>query len=167
MRERGYAAVSARNVASQASLKNHQVIYYYFKNHDDMLRAVFHRRAEKHLEAIRAAMNAKNILRALWQYYNDPNESWFQTEFMAVANHVKSVRKEIAHYGSEFRKLEMEAIRLHFKKLGRPEEESAGVISLIMGSLSRVMARETALGVRTGHDEAEQFIEQYLRRFDS
>jgi AcrR family transcriptional regulator len=167
MREEGYAAVTARRVAQKASINNHQVIYYYFGTHEDLLRAVFRRRAEQILENLRRVMQADNILRSLWDYYRHPNESWFGMEFMALANHLEGIRVDIASYGAKFRELEMKAISRHFAASGLKHVAPPAVMSLVLTSLSRVMAREAALGLSVGHDDVEAFIDDYLRSFDN
>lgn len=167
MREEGYAALTARKIAEKASIKSHQIIYYYFGTHEELLLAVFRRRADGTIKALDSALNSSNPLRSLWEYYSDPNGSWFAMEFMAVANHVESVRAEIARYGAEFRKLEIEAISRHFAGRGLHDTVSPAVLSLAMASLARVMGREATLGLTVGHDEVEAFMETYLRQFDA
>ena len=40
------------------------------------------------------------------------------------------------------------------------------VLSMIMGSLARMVLHEQGLGITRGHDEARAFIEQCLDRFE-
>src|SRR5512147_1787923 len=95
--EEGYAAVTSRRVAAKAGLKP-QLVHYYFRTMDDLFLEVFRRRAEENMARIERAVAADGSLRALWQLNADLRGAAFSIEFVALANHRKAIRAEIARY---------------------------------------------------------------------
>src|SRR5271163_2730098 len=57
----GYLAVSARSIAARAGLKP-QLVHYYFRTMDDLLREVFRRRAEENVARAERAIAADGSL---------------------------------------------------------------------------------------------------------
>ena len=95
--EDGYAAVTSRKVAAKAGLKP-QLVHYYFRTMDDLFLEVFRRRAEENVVRIERAAGGDGSLRSLWQLNADPRGARFTIEFVALANHRKAIRAEIARY---------------------------------------------------------------------
>src|SRR5438477_4893805 len=95
MLEEGYASVTSRKVAARAGLKP-QLVHYYFRTMDDLFIEVFRRRADADLAGFERAIAADGSLRNLWQMNNDQRGARFTMEFVALANHRKAIRKEIA-----------------------------------------------------------------------
>src|SRR5581483_3508955 len=97
MLREGYAAVTSRRVAAEAGLK-HQLVHYYFATMDDLFLEVFRRRAEQGAERHAAALASDHPLREFWQYSLDSSGTALTIEFIALANHRKAIRAEIARY---------------------------------------------------------------------
>jgi AcrR family transcriptional regulator len=95
--EEGYAAVTSRRVAARAGLKP-QLVHYYFRTMDDLFLDVFRRRAEDNVARAERAIAADGSLRVLWNLNADPRGARFNIEFVALANHRKAIRTEIARY---------------------------------------------------------------------
>ena len=108
--EEGYAAVTSRRVAAKAGLKP-QLVHYYFRTMDDLFLEVFRRRAEENLARFERAIAADGSLRNLWRLNADPRGAAFTIEFVALANHRKAIRAEIARYAERFRAAQVEAMR--------------------------------------------------------
>ena len=102
MLEEGYAAVTSRRVAAKAGIKP-QLVHYYFRTMDDLFLEVFRRRAEQSVARSSRAMAADRSLRTLWQFGADLGGATFNIEFVALANHRKAIRDEIASYAERFR----------------------------------------------------------------
>ncbi len=84
-----------------------------------------------------------------------------------MANHRKAIRSEISSYAMRFRDLEEGAMTLALKARGIDLEVFPPVVmSMIMGSLARMVLHEQGLGITRGHDQARAFIEQCLDRFE-
>src|SRR6476620_11630283 len=165
MLDEGYAAATARRVAAQAGVKS-ALVHYYFPSMDDLFVAVLRDKAEAILERQRQAMAETEPLHALWQL-NSAHDTQLFTEFLAMANHRKAILSEIVSYAMRFRDIEEGAMTLALKARGVDLESFPPVVmSMIMGSLARMVLHEQGLGITRGHDQAKAFIEQCLDRFE-
>lgn len=165
MVDEGYAAATSRRVAAQAGVKA-ALVHYYFPSMDDLFVAVLRDKAETGLQHQRQAMAEAEPLHALWQLSGAQDAQLF-TEFLAMANHRKAIRSEIVSYAMRFRDLEEGAMTLALKARGIDLESFPPVVmSMIMGSLARMVLHEKGLGITRGHEEARVFIEQCLDRFE-
>jgi AcrR family transcriptional regulator len=164
--EEGYAAVTSRRVAAKAGLKP-QLVHYYFRSMDDLFLEVFRRRADENVARIERAIASDGSLRALWQLNADPRGARFNIEFVALANHRKAIRTEIARYAERFRAAQLEAVTAALCDLGVADGELPPIVALlVMTGLTQVLALEGALGVTAGHDTTLSFIETTIARFD-
>jgi AcrR family transcriptional regulator len=165
--EEGYASVTSRKVGARAGLKP-QLVHYYFRTMDDLFRAVFRRRAEENLARIERGVAADRSLRTIWELNSDPRGAAFTSEFVALANHRKDIRDEIAAYAERYRTAQLEAVKDVLAAHGIPEDRLPPIVGLlIMTGLSQVMALESALGVTSGHDTTLAFIEQAIDQIES
>ena len=163
--DEGYAAATSRRVAAKAGVKP-ALVHYYFPSMDDLFVAVLRDKAEAILERQREAMAESEPLHALW-LLNSAHDTQLFTEFLAMANHRKAIRSEIVSYAMRFRDLEEGAMTLALKARGIDLERFPPVVmSMIMGSLARMVLHEQGLGITRGHDQARAFIEQCLDRFE-
>ncbi len=164
--EEGYAAVTSRRVAAKAGLKP-QLVHYYFRTMDDLFLEVFRRRAEENVARVERAIATDGSLRALWQLNADLRGARFNIEFVALANHRKAIRTEIARYAERFRAAQLEAVTTALAAIGVTEDELPPIVALLMMTgLSQVLALEDALGVTAGHDTTRSFIERTIARLD-
>jgi AcrR family transcriptional regulator len=165
MLDEGYAAATSRRVAAEAGVKP-ALVHYYFPSMDDLFVAVLRDIAEALLERQREAMAEPKPLHALW-HLNSAHDTQLFTEFLAMANHRKAIRSEIVSYAMRFRDIEEGAMTLALKARGIDLEVFPPVVmSMIMGSLARMVFHEQGLGITRGHDAALAFIEQCLERFE-
>jgi AcrR family transcriptional regulator len=165
MLDEGYAAATSRRVAAQAGVKP-ALVHYYFPSMDDLFVAVLRDKAEAILERQRQAMAESEPLHALWQL-NSAHDTQLFTEFLAMANHRKAILSEIVSYAMRFRDIEEGAMTLALKARGIDLELFPPVVmSMIMGTLARMVIHEQGLGITRGHDQARAFIEQCLERFE-
>jgi AcrR family transcriptional regulator len=141
-------------------------VHYYFPSMDDLLVAVLRDKAETNLQRQRKAIAETEPLHALW-HLSGAHDAQLFTEFLAMANHRKAIRSEISSYAMRFRDLEEGAMTLALKARGIDLESFPPVVmSMIMGSLARMVLHEQGLGITRGHEEARVFIEQCLDRFE-
>jgi AcrR family transcriptional regulator len=164
--DEGYAAVTSRRVAAKAGLKP-QLVHYYFRTMDDLFLEVFRRRADENLARAERAIAADGSLRVLWQLNDDPRGARFNIEFVALANHRKAIRTEIARYAERFRATQLEAVSAALRKIGIGDEELPPVVALlIMTGVTQVLALEDALGVTAGHETTRSFMAGAIARVD-
>ena len=170
MLEEGYAAVTSRRLAHKAGLKP-QLVHYYFRTMDELFLEVFRRRAEEGLEVQARALQSPQPLWALWRFGTDPGFTRISMEFMALANHRKEMRTEIAYYAERFREEQRRAVTAALQRYGLTNQAEGGdvppvVWTVLMTSLSRMLVLEQAIGMSGGHAETLQLVESYLRRLE-
>lgn len=166
MLEEGYAAVTSRRVAEKAALKP-QLVHYYFRTMDELFLAAFRRRAEEGLEVQAQVLQARQPLWALWRFSTDPAATAITMEFIALANHRKALKAEIAYYAERFRQEQQKSLSTVLQRYGiAPAEVPPLVWSVLMTSVSRVLVIEQALGMSAGHAETVEFVERYLHRLE-
>lgn len=157
----GYAAVTSRKLAIEAGLKP-QLVHYYFRTMDDLFLAVFRRRAEQVLAQVPDALDSPRPLRALWDFNRSFAGAAFNHEFVALGNHRKVVKAEMAAYAERFRALQLEAVS---RAMPRGGPDPAAVVVLLT-AISQVLVLERELGMTTGHDAAVALVESYLDRLE-
>ena len=167
MLEEGYAAVTSRRVAAAAGLKP-QLVHYYFRTMDDLFLALFRRRAEQGLERQDRAFESEQPLWAVWELSRDPRGNALTMEFIALANHRKEIRAELAASAERYRSELRQGLEAVFERYGvRAGELPPLVCTVLLTSLSRVLVIEhETLGMTTGHAETLGFVEGLLRRLE-
>ncbi|ADP80787.1 TetR/AcrR family transcriptional regulator [Pseudofrankia inefficax] len=167
MLEEGYAAVTTRRVATLAGI-NPGLVYYYFGPLDNLLLAVFRRGADQILARQSRAVNSPEPLRAMWELASDSRGTALLVEFMALANHRKAIRTEIANYSTRFHETERDVL----SRLVEDEQVDLGgvppsVVALLMASIGRFLVMESAVGCTTSHADMWAYIEDRLRRAEA
>jgi len=164
--EDGYAAVTSRRVAAAAGLKP-QLVHYYFRTMDDLFVAVFRRRAEDNLARFERTPPADRTLRWLWDVNADARRAGFMIEFVALANHRKAIRAEIAAYAERWRALQVAALGDALAAAGVDADELPPEAALLVATgLAQVLGIEQALGVSAGHAAAVDFVELAIERLE-
>jgi AcrR family transcriptional regulator len=162
----GYAAATTRRVANHAGV-NSALVSYYFGSLDGMFIALFRRGAERSFERLKEALGSSQPLWGFWDLIHDPSGSASTMEFIALANHRKAIREEIADYSRRFRAAQLDALTGVLERYGLdPDEWPASVVVLALSSLSRFMLMEEAFGIDTGHAETEVRVEAFIRRLE-
>jgi AcrR family transcriptional regulator len=166
MIEEGYAAVTSRRLANKAGLKP-QLVHYYFRTMEELFLEVFRRRGEEALEVHAQLMRSPQPLWAVWRFGTDPAFTRISMEFMALANHRKEMRTEIAYYAERFREEQRQAVTAALERYGVDNKEMPPVVvTVLMTSLSRFLVLERAVGISGGHAETVELVESYLRRLE-
>ena len=166
MLEEGYASVISRKVAAKAGLKP-QLVHYYFRTMDDLFLEVFRRRADKDLAGFERAIAKDGSLHNLWRLNSDQRGAALTMEFVALADHRKAIRDEVARYAERFRAAQVEAVGAALCSCGVAEEDFPGIAALLMMTgLTQVIALEKGLGITSGHKETVAFVERALDRLE-
>jgi AcrR family transcriptional regulator len=162
MREEGYAAVTSRRVADQAGLKP-QLVHYYFRTMDDLFVELFRRRADEMVHYHQLALKAPQPLWALWELNTDAAGAAMTMEYIALANHRKTLRAEIARYAELFRTEQIKTITAAMARYNVPFEEfSPTVLMVLMTGATQVLVQEQLLGMTAGHAETMEFAGRWL-----
>jgi len=160
----GYAAVTSRRVAIEAGVTA-PLVHYYFPSLDDLFVAVLRRRAEQQLERQARMLAGDEPLRALWNFHRDRKSAAFLTEFIGLANHRKSIRRELADYAERFRHIEIGAIEAAVTD-GRIDlgGASPAAVHVLLATSSRGLVNEETIGMHTGHEEFYALVEDLIAR---
>lgn len=163
----GYAAVTSRRVAAQAGLKP-QLVHYYFRTMDELFLAAYRRRAEQGLERLAEVLGSDQPLWSLWEMSRDQRGTALTMEFVALANHRKAMRAEIAASAERFRSELQAGIREVLGRYGIGKDVWPPLVfAVLMTGVSQILViEEASLGVSTGHPETVAFVEQLLVRLE-
>ncbi len=112
--EEGYAAVTTRRVGAAAGLKP-QLVHYYFHSMDELFIELFRRGADRNLARLEKAAAADPSLHNLWRLNMSARGGTFTTEMVALANHRKALRGEIANYAERFRAAQLKLFTAAFE----------------------------------------------------
>jgi len=164
MAETGYASVSYRAVAAKAKVTS-GLVQYYFPTLDDLFVAAIRRRSEQNVERLAEALrtNPDEPLRVLWDYSRDESSSALTTEFLALGNHRKSIKSEIAEATEQVRRLQLDAIQA---QLGAPEMSLGplprDVLLFVLTGIPKLLRLEAGVGISASHADVLDAFEQYL-----
>jgi len=164
MAETGYASVSYRAVAAKAKVTS-GLVQYYFPTLDDLFVAAIRRRSEQNVERLAEALrtNPDEPLRVLWDYSRDESSSALTTEFLALGNHRKSIKSEIATATEQVRRLQLDAIQA---QLGAPEMSLGplprDVLLFVLTGIPKLLRLEAGVGISASHADVVVAFERYL-----
>ncbi|WCT74435.1 TetR/AcrR family transcriptional regulator [Sphingomonas naphthae] len=162
MCDKGYAAVTSRQLAAVAGLKP-QLVHYYFRTMDDLFLALFHRVAEDLADRQMAVLDADDPLEALWEMSRTATSSALSIEFVAMANHRKVLKAAIADFGEAYRKRQSVLLSGMLKARGIDTAQwPAPAVAFIIESLTRCMGFEEALGMSGGHAQTLAIVRDLI-----
>jgi len=164
MLEEGYASVSYRTLAAKAGVTP-SLVQYYFPTLDEIFLAAIRRYSERSLTYLTEAFERRvdDPLRAVWEYSWEEASGALMSEFMALGNHRKSIRNEIAAVTESVRALQLKALVAKFGKSARPIGDlSLPALQLLMSGLPKLLNLEEGIGVKSAHAEVTEAFERYI-----
>jgi AcrR family transcriptional regulator len=166
MIEEGYAAVSSRRLATKAGV-NPALVYYYFDTMDGLFVELFRRGSERSIERFALALLSPQPLWAFWELTHDQGNHARTIEFIALANHRKAIRAEIASLSRRHRQMQVDVLSRVLKGYGLDMDSwPPVVIILAMAGISRYLLMEEQFGIDTGHREMVRVIEREIRALE-
>ena len=161
----GYAAVTSRRVSEEAGVKP-QLLYYYFRDMEDLVVATFQRRTSQFLDQLEAALATPTPIRTIWEL-SSHRDARLISEFMAMANHNEAIRAEIARYSEHANRIQVAAVARSLKRSGvDPAQIPPSVLTFLVASVARNLVAETELGILPNQGEIERFIATMLDRLE-
>jgi AcrR family transcriptional regulator len=159
--EEGYASLTSRRIAERVGVKQ-RLVYYYFQTMDELIVETFRRMAIRELERMRNTLLAEMPLRELWDVCINTTDSRVTSEFMALAHRNESLRLEVVNFVEESRAIQVQAIHnsLARTKMAPPLDPNG--LALLATGVALAMTRESAIGVRSGHDAIMEMIGNFL-----
>jgi AcrR family transcriptional regulator len=165
MIEEGYAAVSSRRIAKKAGLPN--AIHYYFETMDELFIELFRRGATRSLARQEQVLASPQPLWAFWDLLLDRPNGDLNMEFIALANHRKAIRSEIAESSRAFRRGQLAALaNVIESSKSTTAFRSPEAIVLLLSAVSRFVITENAFGLDLGHTEVIEFVEHCIREIE-
>ena len=168
MVEEGYAAVTYRHVAARAGVTP-ALVQYYFPTLDSLFIALMRRHSDRDLGMLSRLLeeHTEGPLRAIWEYSRDEATSAIMMEFLALGNHRKAIRAEIAAFGQRTREVELAALAkvADRYRLGGKALSPATLLFLLSG-IPKMMLIESDLGLDTGHAGTLSLVEELLDQLD-
>ena len=162
MLEEGYAGATSRRVAARAGVKP-ALVHYYFPNMDELYLEVFREGARINLDRQQEALASARPLHAMWEQASEPRGARLLMEFMALANHRKAIRSEIALWAERWRDVQIAALdTILARRSAEGEWRTPAVVSVLMASVGRMLVLEDALEISTGHQELRTLISQTI-----
>jgi AcrR family transcriptional regulator len=167
MLEEGYAAVSSRRVAKKASIKS-QIVHYYFPSMEDLFLTVYRNAEARYVEGEAQALSSARPLEALWANSLRAIGNPLTTEFLALANHRKKIKQEVAKSAKLARRRQTEALKRVLRGQGVTSDVSAPMcLAMLITAISRLLASDSALGISDGRREIVNFVQQHIRQLES
>jgi hypothetical protein len=115
---------------------------------------------------MRAALTDADPLRTLWEMNSDSRLTSLNTEFMALANHRKTIRTELRAYAERVRDIETAAVTVALRARGVDLDKFPPVaVSMLIAQTARSLCNEDAVGVTLGHAEMRDFVDAQLTAF--
>jgi AcrR family transcriptional regulator len=162
----GYAAVSSRRVAAKAGL-NSALVYYYFDTMDGLFIELFRRGSDRSIERLALALLSRQPLWSFWELTHDQENHARSMEFIALANHRKAIRAEIAAHSRRHRELQIDVLSRVLKSYGLDLETWPPVTFILaMAGISRYLLMEEEFGIDTGHAEMVTVIEREIQALE-
>jgi AcrR family transcriptional regulator len=167
MLEEGYAAVTSRRVAAEAGLKP-ALVHYYFRTMDELFLALHRRRSEHRLQVQAELLASDQPLWALWEFSRDSRGTALTMEFVALANHRKTIQAELTASAERFRADQLDALTKILKQYGIRASQCPPIVAVVLiSSISRFLViEEEALELYTGHSETVAYVERFIRELE-
>lgn len=164
--EEGYAAVTARRVAARAGLKP-PLVHYHFKTTQALLTALYRRGAEQSLQRHASALAQDDPLTAIWEVNAESDRTALGLEFMAMANHHKFIREEIARYAEQIRAIQVATLERYLRERCLQPRPPFGpmALSVMLAAISRSLVMEAGVGIHLGHAEAKAAVAALLENY--
>jgi AcrR family transcriptional regulator len=162
----GYAAVTTRRVASMVGLTA-ALVHYYFPTTEDLLVAAYRRASERLDERVNRALQSDRPVHTLWNLLTDPGHMALGAEFMALANHRKVIRMEIAQSDERRRRFVAGTFAEILRDAGIDEKSCPPVCAAtLIEGMGRSLVVENVMGIGCGHSETKIFIERILNQIE-
>jgi AcrR family transcriptional regulator len=162
----GYPAVTSRNVGREAGV-DQKLVFYYFKNMEDLVVATFRRRSEVFLAELERLATMPSPLQALWKLSSDRSGKLI-VEFMAMAMRNEALRNEVAQHSARANLIidAMVAAALP-PSCSEGGDCSPAFVNFAIASIARNLILESELGILHSPNEVSSSMAALLERLES
>ncbi|WP_298195546.1 TetR/AcrR family transcriptional regulator [Novosphingobium sp.] len=166
LREDGHAALTSRRLADRIGVKQ-RLVYYYFRTMDDLVTSLFRRMAERELPRLQEAARGPRPLRALWELHLTSTDSRLIVEFMALANRIEGLKREVVAFIVASREIETAVLAKAMDRASRISRLGPAELSLTITSIALLLSRESQLGIDAGHARTIAVLEAFLDELET
>ena len=161
LREEGYGALTSRKVAQRIGVKQ-RLVYYYFTTMDHLIVEAFKRLAAREIARLYEATKSRHPVKNIWKVFAETADTRMVSEFMALANRSKPLRREVKAFIQKTRKMQVSALSdaMSGTKTVAGLPPDAAVIFATGAAL--LLHREAAIGIRAGHAETLAVIRKFV-----
>ena len=165
MAAEGYASVTYRALAAAAGVTA-GLVQYYFPTLDDIFAAAIRRRAEENLDRLVSALSdrPREPLHVLWELSREEASAVLMTEFLALANHRKSIQAAIAEVSERARRVQVEALRA--AGTGSALGLSPADLAFLVNGLPKVVGLEAGAGLQATHASVVATCERVIDQLE-
>lgn len=162
MVDEGYAAVTSRRVAQELGI-NGATVHYYYPTTDDLFIALHQRMTARQLSELKEVVSGDDPFGALWKFQSGWAQSALGVEFLALANHRKSIRDILADTTDKARDAQTLALGGAANQSAiDPEILPPIALSTMLTAIARTLANEERVGITRGHKEVRTFVDWAL-----
>jgi AcrR family transcriptional regulator len=163
MLEEGYAAVTYRVLAARAGVTG-GLVQYYFPTLDDLFVGLLQRRSERNAERLRAALESRpdEPLRVVWEFSTDETSAALLIEFIALANHRKTIRTAILDVIKHTRSAQLRVLKERWDEYPAMDGLSPEALLFVLHGIPKMVLLEQAVGMSSGHRDLVRSVEQRL-----
>ena len=161
LREEGHAALTSRSIAERIGVKQ-RLVYYYFRTMDELIVALFERLSVRELHRLEFAREGEFPLRAIWDICIHSTDARLISQFMALANRIEGLRKEVIKFIEESRAIQVELIRAACQRAPGATGLAPEGLAIMASSVALSLSRERQLGTTSGHAQIEAMIGSFL-----
>jgi len=166
MLEEGYAAVTTRRIAGRAGL-NSALVFYYFDTMDGLFIALFRRGAQETQQRWDRVLRSSQPLWGIWDMLRDESHTARTMEFIALGNHRKAIRTELATAAKRFHQMQRKVLARALESYGvDPDAWPASSVIVILTGIARYLLIEEAFDVHLGHAETVALVEGQIRALE-
>jgi AcrR family transcriptional regulator len=159
----GYAAVTYRRVALHGGVTP-GLVQYYFPTLDDLFIALLRRDSQRNIDKLvkAVAANPQSPVRAVWEFGRDEVSAALMMEFMALGNHRKAIRAEIADVTRRSREEQIRVLTgVGAFRLAEAEVPPAA-LSFLLAGIPKLILLDEELGISLGHTDALALVEYQM-----
>ena len=163
--EEGHAALTSRRVAERMGVKQ-RLVYYYFHTMDELIVDLFHRMSARELARLEVAAQSPKPLREIWDVCIHTTDARLVSQFMALANRIAGLRKEVVHYIEKSREIQVRVIEQAAARSMARSGLPSSALALVATSVALSMTREHQLGIAAGHAEVRSLVEDLIASYE-
>lgn len=166
LRDKGHAALSSRQVAEVAGLKQ-QLIYYYFRTMDDLVLAAFQRRTTLSMRRFEAVLASDQPLHDLCDMIFNSTHARLTMEYMALALRKEALRAEVVRFTEETRSMQDALMERLLDRVGSDADMlRPSMLTVMISATARLLAIEQELGLTAGHADVRALFQWALERLE-